>query len=164
MPETGNASGGHQPVSGWPDAVVLLGRLLGRVGVRNGGRRPSRGPSKSAANLEWQHLRRRSARRYARRTALLADAGQNTLRCRIADSSAHGMRLLLPDPDCVVPATFSLVVVETGVIYRVRRVWRRKSQVGVEFLASEVLLTSRTEDLYFDFMRRVQSLPPSEVR
>ena len=62
------------------------------------------------------------------------------------------------------PATFSLVVVETGVIYRVRRVWRRKSQVGVEFLASEVLLTSRTEDLYFDFMRRVQSLPPSEVR
>jgi len=92
------------------------------------------------------------------------DAGRTTIRCRIADISANGMRLLLPDGASAVPANFSLVVVESGVIYRVRRVWRRKAEVGVEFQASEELLNDRTEELYFDLMRRIPSLSAWEVK
>jgi len=42
-------------------------------------------------------------------------------------------------------------------------VWRRKSELGVEFQASDALINDRTEELYFDLMRRVPSLSAWEV-
>jgi len=137
---------------------VKLGRLLGMFGRTA----PPSPPAMPLAS-EWDRYQRRSSRKYARRTALLADAGREPIRCRIADISAHGMRLLLPDGACDLPANFSLVVVESGILYRVRQVWRRKSELGVEFQASDALINDRTEELYFDLMRRVPSLSAWEV-
>ena len=144
-------------------AAPGLRRLLDRLGARFGRCAAPDGAVAPVAET-WDRHRRRSTRQYARRTALLADVGRDAIRCRVADMSAHGMRLLLPDGASVLPATFSLVLVESGIIYRVRRVWRRRMEVGVEFQASETLLDHRTEDLYFDLMRRVPSLSAWEIR
>ena len=141
---------------------MKLGRLLRMFGLRSGRPAPASPPAMPLAP-EWDRYQRRSSRRYARRTALLVDAGREPIRCRIADISAHGMRLLLPDGVCDLPANFSLVVVESGILYRVRQVWRRKSELGVEFQASDALINDRTEELYFDLMRRVPSLSAWEV-
>jgi len=108
---------------------------------------------------EWGPHRRRSTRRYVRRTAVLADIGRPNIRCRIADISANGMRLLLPDGRCSLPANFTVIMVESGALYRVRNVWRNKAEVGVELQASEMLLNDRTEQIYHEFMRRVQNMP-----
>ncbi len=142
-------------------AAGVIRSLLRRIGL--GGTAPYRTPTGApeTSALEWDVHRRRSTRRYARRTALLTVEGGGLIRCRIADMSEHGMRLLLPSRSCVLPARFSLILVESGVMYRVRRVWRRSVEVGVEFEDSQTLLTSRTEHLYHTFMRR---LPQADCR
>jgi hypothetical protein len=65
------------------------------------------------------------------------------------------MRLFLSKGCGRVPETFSLLMVGSGVIWRVRRVWARKLMVGVELVASQELITSRTQDLYDNFMRHI---------
>jgi hypothetical protein len=126
-------------------------------------RSPATVPAGTVAD-EWGLHRRRSTRRYVRRTAVLADIGRPNIRCRIADISAHGMRLLLPDSRCVLPANFTVIMVESGALYRVRNVWRNRAEVGVELQASEMLLSDRTEQIYHEFMRRVQNMPAGGAR
>ena len=64
---------------------------------------------------------------------MVLNAGCSVINCIIRDRSDSGAKLRLPAAT-ELPGNFELVFLTEGMLYPARLVWRRKDDLGVEFV------------------------------
>lgn len=86
--------------------------------------------------LENRKARRRNVRQSA---FILSSDGSMRYSCTMVDVSATGAKLELHAP-CDVADTFTLMLTESGSVYRDCKVsWRSTRSLGIEFVAEQVV-------------------------
>ena len=84
--------------------------------------------------------RRSSPRHETSELAKTLPSGQlDATTCLVRDISETGVRIALADEDCFVPKRLKLYIANRHFLADCQQVWRRGSEVGLEFISSATI-------------------------